>query len=152
MRNPHDSLIENIPTFDGKPELHFKWILKLENISTVTKQNPKELALVKAQGTVIKCLKSLPVDTSRNNVKAILKQQFSLLPPVTHAAIQIVPRYKQQAESLQEFNFEFSELIYAVSNCEPRDIIDPLKIYKYAQKLFYPPIISKTISQAHPTL
>ena len=45
----HDSLIDDIPTFNGKPELYFGWILKIENIATVTKQNPKDLALVKAQ-------------------------------------------------------------------------------------------------------
>ena len=26
----NDSLIDDIPTFDGKPELYFNWILKLE--------------------------------------------------------------------------------------------------------------------------
>ena len=39
-----DSLINNIPIFDGKLELYFNWILKLENIATVTKGNSKELA------------------------------------------------------------------------------------------------------------
>ena len=48
-------------------------------MTTVTK-NPMELALGKAQSAFIKCLKSLPVDTSWNNVKAILKQQFTLVP------------------------------------------------------------------------
>ena len=46
----------------------------------------------------------------------------------------------QQEESLQEFNVEFSELIQAVKNCEPKDITNPLKIYLYAQKLFHPVI------------
>ena len=33
----YDSLTDDIPSFDGKPELYFSWILKLENITTVTK-------------------------------------------------------------------------------------------------------------------
>ena len=44
----NDSLIDNIPTVDGKPELYLDWILKLENIAAVTKWNPKGSALVKA--------------------------------------------------------------------------------------------------------
>ena len=71
-----DCLINDIPTFDGKPELYFDWILKLENIATVTKQNPKELVLGIARGTVIKYLKSLQADSGWNTVKAILRQQF----------------------------------------------------------------------------
>ena len=41
--------------------------------------NSKELALGKAQGVVIKCLKSLPADASWKTVKAILRQTISLL-------------------------------------------------------------------------
>ena len=33
----NDSLIDDIPTFDRKPEQYFDWILKLENIVVVTK-------------------------------------------------------------------------------------------------------------------
>ena len=33
----NNSLIDDIPTFDGKSELYFVWILKLENIAAVTK-------------------------------------------------------------------------------------------------------------------
>ena len=61
----NDSLIADISTFDGKPMLHFYWILKLENIATVPELNPKELALGKAQSAGIKGLKSLPPDTSQ---------------------------------------------------------------------------------------
>ena len=38
-----DSLVDHMPTFDGKSELYFYWILKLENIATVTKGNSIEL-------------------------------------------------------------------------------------------------------------
>ena len=41
----NDSLNDNIPTFDGKPEIYFHWIQKLENVVVVTKQNPRELTL-----------------------------------------------------------------------------------------------------------
>ena len=36
----NDPVIDDIPTFDGKPVLNFDWILKLENKAAVTKQNP----------------------------------------------------------------------------------------------------------------
>ena len=33
----NDLLIDEIPTLDGKFKLYFDWILKLENITTLTK-------------------------------------------------------------------------------------------------------------------
>ena len=75
-------------------------ILKLEKIATVPKWNPKELALENAQGAVIKCLESLPPDASWNTVKAIGRQQFSLVPMVNHATSQLMHRYQQKRESL----------------------------------------------------
>ena len=57
-----------------------------------------------------------------------MTQQFSLVSLVTHAATWLVHRYQQKEESLQEFNFDLSELTQAVTNCEPKDITDPLKI------------------------
>ena len=54
VNDANDSLIDDIPIFDRKPELHFDWILKVENIAVVTKCNPTELDLGKAQGMVIK--------------------------------------------------------------------------------------------------
>ena len=37
QRDPaNGSLIDNILAFDGKPELYFDWILKLENITAIT--------------------------------------------------------------------------------------------------------------------
>ena len=41
----NDSLTDDIPIFDGKPEVYFNWILKLDNIDAVTKHKPKGLAL-----------------------------------------------------------------------------------------------------------
>ena len=52
----------------------------------MTKQNTKEVVLGKAQGAVIKCFIPLPADVSWNNVKAVLREQISLVPTVTHAA------------------------------------------------------------------
>ena len=83
----NDSLIDDDPTFDGKLELYFDWILKIENKPEVTKYNQSELALGKATGAVIKCLKSLPSDVSWNNEKAILRRQYSLASIVTHAYV-----------------------------------------------------------------
>ena len=67
-----DSWIEDIPTFDGTPELYFDWIVKLEITAAVTKWTPKDLALGKSQDTIIQWPKFLPADA-----KDILKQQFS---------------------------------------------------------------------------
>ena len=36
-------------------------------------------------------------------------------------------RHQQTGESLQEFNFKFSELIQAITNYKLKDITDPLK-------------------------
>ena len=71
-------------------------------------------------------MKSLLPDTSLNNVKAILHQQFSLVPTETHATTCLMHRYQQKGEGLQEFNFEFSELTQTVSNGEVKDITNPL--------------------------
>ena len=43
-------MIDDIWAFASRPELYFDWILKIENIAMVIQQNPKELALRKAQG------------------------------------------------------------------------------------------------------
>ena len=103
----NDSLIDDVLTFDGKPELYFDWILMLENVVLVTKCNPKDLALGKAQGTLINCLKILSDDASWNNVKA----KFSLVATVTYAATQLIHKYQQKGETLHECSFKFSELI-----------------------------------------
>ena len=151
----NDCLLNDIPTFDGKPELYLDWILKHENIAAVSKWNPKVAALEKAQGAVIQCLKLLPADVSLNNVKAILRQQFSLVPTVTHGSTGstwLMYRYQQKEESLLEFIFKFCELIQAVTNCEPKDITDPVKHLMYVQKLCKPAISSKTIWHVYLTL
>ena len=63
IMNPFTSIKDT--NFDGKPKLHYDCILKLEKkIATVTKLNPKELALGKEWCNVIKFLKSLPQDIS----------------------------------------------------------------------------------------
>ena len=59
----------------------------------------QRVSLGKAQGAVIKFLKSLPADVSWNNVKAVLRQQFSPVSPVTHAATQSINRYQQKGKS-----------------------------------------------------
>ena len=69
----------------------------------------------------------MQVDASWENVKTVLRQQFSLIPMVTLAAMQWMHRYQQKTESLQEFSFEFSKSIQAVTNWGPKYITDPLK-------------------------
>ena len=66
--------------------------------------------------------------------------------------MQLIHRYKRKRESLQEFNFDVSELIQTIMNCKPKDMMHPLKIYMYLEKLFNPLISSKTIQHAHLTL
>ena len=51
--------------------------------------------------------------------------------------------YQQKEESLQEFNFEISAIIQAVTNCDPKCKTDPLKIYMYVQKLCNPALSAK---------
>ena len=62
----------------------------------MTKLNPKKLALEKAQGTVIKCLKSLQADMRWKNVNAVFRQQFPLEPAVIHGATWLMYRYHQK--------------------------------------------------------
>ena len=118
----------------------------------VTKVNPKEVALGKAQGAVTKYLITIPPDLSWKNVKAVLHHQFSLVPTVNHVAIHLMHKYQKEGESLQESNFEFSKHIQPVINHEPKDITDPLKIYMYTPKLFNHSVSAKTIRHAHLTL
>ena len=42
---------------------------------------------------------------SWNNVKAILRQQFLLVPIVTHVGTQLMHKYQWKWENLQEFNY-----------------------------------------------
>ena len=52
-------------------------------------------------------------------------------------------------DSLQLFNFEFSDLIQAVSNKDPSQITDPLNMLMHAQKLSNPAITLKAIQTSH---
>ena len=70
------------------------------------------------------------------------------MPTVVHETTHLMHRCQQKVS----FNFEFSELIEAVSNCEPNDITDPLKVYMHAQKLFKLAICDKTIIHMNLTL
>ena len=96
-----DSLTDDITTFKSKPDLYFDWILKLGNTAVVTKCNPKELALGKAQGTLMKCSKSL---TSSSQAGIMLKlfwgRQFSFDPTITYTATWVMHKYQQKGESL----------------------------------------------------
>ena len=96
--------------------------------------------------------KSLPPEKSWNSVKAVLQKDISLLSMVTHGATHLMHRYQQRGECLQEFIFEFSKHIKAITNWKPKDITDPLKIYMYTQKMFNPAISATTTKHAHPTL
>ena len=55
----------------------------------------------KAQGAVLKYFNSLPPDMGWNNVKAVLQQQFSLVPMVTHVATHFMHRYQQKRDMIQ---------------------------------------------------
>ena len=65
--------------------------------------------------------------------------------------MQLMHKYQQKGESLQEFNFELSELIQADMNHEAKDRTDPVKIYIYVQTLFNPMISSTTVCHTHQT-
>ena len=110
---------------------------------------PKELALSKAQGAVFRCFRSLSPDTHLNRVKAALRQEILLVSTITHAVARLMNHYQQRGECLQEFNFEFSELIHTVSNKDPSQIMDPLNIIMHVQKLFNLIFTSKMIHTSH---
>ena len=109
--------------------LSFDWILNLDNTAVVIKPIPKDLALGKAEGAVIKCFKSLPAHVSWINVKAIWRPQLSLVQAVMCATAKLGINTKKKGESSQDFNFEFSELIQALTKSEPKEIKDLFKIY-----------------------
>ena len=50
-----------------------------------------------------KCLKSLPAETSWNSLKAILRQQFSLVLTLAHVPTQLMHMCQQKGQSMQEF-------------------------------------------------
>ena len=81
-----------------------------------------------------------------------MRQQFSLVPMVTHVTTWLMLRHQQKEKCSWEFNFKFSEQFQAVANYEPKDITDPSKTYMFVQELFNQAISSKTIQQAHLTL
>ena len=53
--------------------------------------------------------------------------QFSPVKTVIHTVARIIKGTKK-GEHLQEFNFHFSKLIQAVTNEDPSQIMDPLKL------------------------
>ena len=81
-----------------------------------------------------------------------MRQQFSLVLTVAHATTQFMHGLQQKAESLHKFNIEFSEVILAIKTCEPKDVMYPLKIYMYGQKLFNQAISCKTTWHAQPAV
>ena len=91
-------------------------------------------------------------DARWNKVLPVCRWQFSLVSIVAHASSWLMHRYQQKGQSLQEFNFEFSKLIQAVTNCDPKDTTYLFKNYMDAQKVFNPATGSKTINPAHLTL
>ena len=99
----NDSLIDNIPTRDGIYYIVIEFLKRRKHMCCY-QTNSQELALGKAQDADIKCLKSFSADVSWNNVKAILRQQFSLIQSVDCATTCLMLRYQQKGE----FNFKFS--------------------------------------------
>ena len=69
--------INDILSFNGKTPIFFSWVLKLITVTENTHCNPKELALGKVKGMVIKYLKALCVNTNWTIVKAELCGHFS---------------------------------------------------------------------------
>ena len=68
---------------------------------------------------------------------------------MTHETARLLNRYQQKGESPQKFNSKCSEVIQAVADSDPSQIMDPFKIIN--QKLLYPVISSKTIHSSHLT-
>ena len=75
---------------------------------------------------MIKCLKSVSANVIWNILKAKLYQQLSENPLSVHMTTQLINKEQTKGESLQEFIFEFGNLIYFVTGHTPDQV--PFKI------------------------
>ena len=87
------------------------WILKIEKIAQLTVQPEQDLATAKADGAVFKCLSNIPKILSREACKRILREDFSNLQTKTHAIVHLMATAQRPDECLQEYIYNFSELI-----------------------------------------
>ena len=90
-------------------------------------KKPEDLTLGEAQGIVFNCLHSLQPEASWSRIKAALRQKFSLVLQVTHAAKRLMNKYQEKGETLQEFNLEFSKIAWTITKKSTAQITNPLK-------------------------
>jgi len=144
----NDSFIQDLGIFTGDPREFLDWILKVEKIAKLTGRHPRELAIAKSEGAVYKCLTNIPQHHSWEECKRVLRENFSDLQTKQHAGMKLMNRAQRQDETLQEFIYQFAELVRLVSGEEPRECTDHLKIITFNKHLFNREI-KKSVAKGH---
>ena len=117
----NDSLIDDIPTFYGKLELYFNWILKFENTTAVITWNPKRDGFRKSSGCSYSACEIFISGYKLEQCEDCPETAVLFILTVTHTATPLMHQYQQNRESLHKFNF------YSVSLFRLLKILD-LKI------------------------
>ena len=68
--------------------------------------------------------------------KRILRENFSNLQTKTHASVHLMTKVQRPDESLQEYIYQFSELVKMLPGLKPIQVTDPLKIVIFNKHLF----------------
>ena len=148
----NDSFINDLDVYSGDPTGFLDWILKVEKISRLTGRAARELATAKSEGPVYKCLCNIPQNASWEDCKRLLRENFSNLQTKQHASVRLMTRAQKQDETLQEFIYQFAELVRLVSGQEPNQVTDPLKVIIFNKHLFNREIKKTVAKGSHRTL
>ena len=73
---------------------------------------------------------------SWEDCKQILRENFSNLQTKTHTSGHLMAKVQWPEETLQEYIYQFSELVKMVTGLKPQQVTDPLKIIIFNQYLF----------------
>ena len=68
--------------------------------------------------------------------KRILRENFSNLQTKTHASVHLIAKAQWPEETLQEYIYQFLELVKMVTGLKPQQVTDPLKIIIFNKHLF----------------
>ena len=122
--------------YTGGPKQFLDWILKVEKVAQLTGRPEWDLATARADDAVFKCLSNIPKTMSWEECKRILRENFLNLQTKTHASVHLMAKAQRPDESLQEYIYQFSELVKMVMGLEPIQVTDPLKIIIFNKHLF----------------
>ena len=92
--------------------------------------------MAKAEGAVFKCLHNIPRTVSWESCKKILRENFSNLQTKNHASGVLVTRAQRPDETLQEYIYQYSELVKMVTGVEPSQVTSLLVISLFNRHLF----------------